>query len=159
MRGRRIFVLAATAVLGAAAIGVVVVTSGPVAFAGTGQITGFGGKCVDVSGANSANGTRVQLWTCNGTGAQSWTVGTDGTIRALGKCMDVSGAGTADNTRVQLWTCNGTGAQNWTSSGGTLVNPNSNKCLTPQANGTGDGTQLVILTCNGGTNQRWTLPS
>ncbi len=54
----------------------------------TGQITGIAGKCVDVAGANSANGTAVQLWTCNGTNAQQWTVGTDGTLRALGKCMD-----------------------------------------------------------------------
>ena len=68
--------------------------------------------CVDVAGANSANGTRVQLWTCNGSGAQQWTVGTDGTIRALGKCMDVAGA-TANGTQIQLWDCNGTGAQQW----------------------------------------------
>jgi PKD repeat protein len=124
---------------------------------GTGPITGVGGKCVDVSGSATADGTKIQLWTCNGTGAQSWTP-TGGTLRALGKCMDVSGGGTADNTRVQLWTCNGTGAQNWTPAGGTLVNPQSNKCLTPQANGTTDGTQLVILPCSGAANQRWTLP-
>ncbi|HEU5111420.1 MAG TPA: family 16 glycosylhydrolase, partial [Micromonosporaceae bacterium] len=33
-----------------------------------GRITGVGGKCVDVAGANPANGTQVQLWDCNGTG-------------------------------------------------------------------------------------------
>ena len=71
--GRRILIAAATAVLGAAAVGAVVVTSGPAALAATGQITGLGGKCVDVSGSNTANGTRIQLWTCNGTGAQSWS--------------------------------------------------------------------------------------
>ena len=32
----------------------------------TGPITGLGGKCVDVAGANSANGTAVQLYDCNG---------------------------------------------------------------------------------------------
>ncbi|MFF4229410.1 ricin-type beta-trefoil lectin domain protein [Streptomyces sp. NPDC001820] len=42
------------------------------AAAATGQITGLGGKCVDVAGANSANGTAVQLYDCNGTGAQQW---------------------------------------------------------------------------------------
>ncbi|HEU5473829.1 MAG TPA: carbohydrate-binding protein, partial [Actinophytocola sp.] len=129
---------------------------------GTGPITGIGGKCVDISGAATADGTKIQLWTCNGTGAQTWTVTpsmSGATLRALGKCIDISGGGTADNTRVQLWTCNGTGAQNWTAgTGGTLVNPQSNKCLTPQAGGTADGTQLVILTCSGATNQRWTLP-
>lgn len=37
----------------------------------TGQITGLAGKCVDVAGANPANGTQVQLFTCNGTAASS----------------------------------------------------------------------------------------
>ncbi|MFF3935106.1 family 16 glycosylhydrolase, partial [Streptomyces phaeofaciens] len=36
---------------------------------GSGPITGLGGKCVDVAGANSANGTAVQLYDCNGTAA------------------------------------------------------------------------------------------
>jgi glucose/arabinose dehydrogenase len=125
---------------------------------GTGPIVGIGGKCVDVSGSGTADGTKVQLWTCNGTGAQTWTR-SGSTERALGKCLDISGGGTADNTRVQLWTCNGTGAQNWTpQANGTLVNPQSSKCLTPQANGTADGTQLVIFTCTGAANQRWTMP-
>jgi glucosylceramidase len=37
----------------------------------TGQIVGYGGKGADVAGANSANGTAVQLYGCNGSGAQS----------------------------------------------------------------------------------------
>lgn len=61
-------------------------------------IRGLAGKCVDVAGANPANGTAVQLYDCNGTAAQQWTVGSDGTIRALGKCLDVTGGGTADGT-------------------------------------------------------------
>src|SRR3954453_2381864 len=83
------------------------------ASAAPGQITGYGGKCVDVAGANTANGTQIQLWTCNGTSAQNWTVGGDGTIRALGKCLDVAEGSTADGAKVQLWDCNGTGAQQW----------------------------------------------
>ncbi|MYT25211.1 family 16 glycosylhydrolase, partial [Streptomyces sp. SID7760] len=35
----------------------------------TGPITGLAGKCVDVAGANPANGTPVQLYDCNGTPA------------------------------------------------------------------------------------------
>ncbi|HEY0449182.1 MAG TPA: ThuA domain-containing protein [Actinophytocola sp.] len=124
----------------------------------TGPITGIGGKCVDISASATADGTKIQLYTCNGTGAQTWTV-SGSTLTALGKCLDVSGGGTADNTKVQLWTCNGSGAQNWTAQAdGTLRNPQSAKCLTPSAGGTADGTQLVILTCNGAANQRWTAP-
>ena len=124
-----------------------------------GQLTGFGGKCVDVAGANSANGTPVQLWDCNGTGAQDWTIGTDGTIRALGRCMDVSGGGTANGTVVQLWDCNGTGAQQWrTTAAGDLVNPQSNKCLDATGVSSANGTRLQIWECTGGPNQKWTVP-
>ncbi|MEV4313176.1 glycosyl hydrolase family 18 protein [Actinocrispum sp. NPDC049592] len=126
----------------------------------TGPITGIGGKCVDVAGANSANGSAVQIYTCNGTGAQTWTVGTDGTIRALGKCMDVSGAGTANGTVIQLWDCNGTGAQGWQAqSNGTVRNTGSGRCLDATGRSSADGTRLQIWDCSGGTNQVWQLPA
>ncbi len=126
----------------------------------TGPITGIGGKCVDVAGANSANGTAIQLWTCNGTNAQSWTVGSDGTLRALGKCMDVTAAGTANGTVIQLYDCNGTGAQQWQAqSNGTLRNPASGRCLDATGPSSADGTRLQIWDCFGGSNQVWRLPA
>ncbi|MFD0785701.1 glycosyl hydrolase family 18 protein [Micromonospora azadirachtae] len=125
----------------------------------TGQITGIGGKCVDVAAAGTANGTPIQLYTCNGTNAQRWTVGSDGTLRALGKCADVTSAGTANGTKIQLWDCNGSGAQVWQAqSNGTLRNPASNKCLDATDNSSADGTRLQIWECTGGANQRWVLP-
>jgi beta-glucanase (GH16 family) len=125
----------------------------------TGQITGLAGKCVDVAGANSANGTPVQLYDCNGTAAQSWTVGTDGTIRALGKCMDVTAASTADGAAVQLYDCNGTGAQRWAvSAAKDIVNTNANKCLDVTGNNSANGTRLQTWTCTGAANQKWTVP-
>ena len=123
----------------------------------TGPIIGLAGKCVDVAAASNANGTHVQLYDCNGTSAQAWTTGTDGTLRALGKCMDVTGAGTTDSTRIQLYDCNGTGAQKWTVSNGTLVNPASGKCLDVPAANPANGTQLQIYTCNNTSAQRWTV--
>jgi chitinase len=120
-------------------------------------IHGYGGKCVDVSAANSANGTAIQLWTCNGTVAQQWTH-TGTTFRALGKCMDVTSAGTANGTKVQLWDCNGTNAQNWTQgANGSLVNTGSGKCLDATGPSSADGTRLQIWTCAGSANQSWTL--
>ncbi|MFI9848297.1 ricin-type beta-trefoil lectin domain protein [Nonomuraea sp. NPDC051941] len=128
------------------------------ASAATGQITGYGGKCVDVAGANSANGTQVQLWTCNGTTAQSWTTQSDGTIRALGKCLDVAGASSADGAKVQIYDCNGTAAQQWTAaSDGTLRA--LGKCLDATNVSSADGTPLQIWSCGTGANQKWTLPS
>ena len=126
----------------------------------TGRITGYGGKCVDVAAASSANGTAVQLYDCNGTAAQSWTVASDQSLRALGKCMDLTSAGTANGTQVQLYDCNGTGAQKWQAgSGGTLVNPQSGRCLDAAGPSSANGTRLQIWDCTGGANQKWTLPA
>ncbi|MEU6389091.1 family 16 glycosylhydrolase [Streptomyces sp. NPDC046939] len=123
-----------------------------------GAIRGIAGKCVDVAGANPANGTPVQLYDCNGTAAQQWTVGSDGTIRALGKCLDVASGGTADGTPVQLYDCNGTAAQKWAvSSANDIVNPQANKCLDATGNSSANGTRLQIWTCSGGANQKWTV--
>lgn len=127
--------------------------------AGGGQITGVGGKCVDVNAASTANGAAVQLYDCNGTTAQQWTVGSDGTIRALGKCLDVTSAGTANGTTVQLWDCNGSNAQKWSANGSqNLVNAGSGKCLDATGNSSANGTRLQIWTCGSGANQKWTLP-
>ncbi|MFJ6852569.1 PQQ-dependent sugar dehydrogenase [Streptomyces sp. NPDC091271] len=129
------------------------------ATARTGQITGIGGKCVDVTGASSTDGTQIQLYGCNGTAAQKWTAGTDGTLRALGKCMDISGASTADGTKIQLYGCNNTGAQEWApQSNGSLKNPVTGKCLDASGAASADGTKLHLWTCNSGANQKWILP-
>jgi beta-glucanase (GH16 family) len=121
-------------------------------------IKGLAGKCVDVNGASSANGTAVQLYDCNGSTAQQWTVGSDGTIRALGKCLDVNAGGTADGTKVQLYDCNGSAAQQWAvSSANDIVNPQANKCLDVTGNNSANGTPLQIWTCSGAANQKWTV--
>jgi glucose/arabinose dehydrogenase/PKD repeat protein len=125
----------------------------------TGRITGIGGKCADVNAGNTADGTKVQLWTCNSTSAQQWTLPGDGTIRGLGKCLDVSGGGTANGTVTQLWTCNSSGAQQWVAQAdGTVRNPQSGRCLDAAGNSSADGTALHIWDCLGAANQQWVLP-
>ncbi|MER6346080.1 PQQ-dependent sugar dehydrogenase [Streptomyces sp. NPDC001532] len=125
----------------------------------TGAVKGVNGKCLDVDGAATADGTKIQLWTCNNSSAQNWTVGADGTFKALGKCLDVSGGATADGTKIQLWTCNGTAAQKWTpQSDGTVRNPQSGKCLDASGGTWNDGTPVHLWTCHTGANQKWTLP-
>ncbi|MDG4827503.1 PQQ-dependent sugar dehydrogenase [Asanoa sp. WMMD1127] len=125
---------------------------------GTGPVVGLANKCLDVRGGATADGTQVQLYTCNGSAAQTWTR-TGSTLRALGKCLDVSGGGTADGTKIQLWTCNGTAAQNWSAgANSSLVNPSSGKCADVSGNNSADSTVVHLWTCNGAANQRWTLP-
>jgi hypothetical protein len=133
-------------------------TALPAAAAATssGQITGYGGKCVDVAGANSADGTQVQMYDCNGTAAQLWTT-SGSTVQTLGKCLDVAAANSANGTRVQLYTCNGTVAQQWTlGADGTMRS--LGKCLDDTGWNTANGTGLQIWDCTGSANQKWNAP-
>ena len=125
----------------------------------TGAFVGLASKCLDVAGASTTNGTAVQLYDCNGSTAQQWTVGTDGTVRSLGKCLDVTSASTADGAKVQLYDCNGTAAQQWSynSATGDVVNTAANKCLDVTGNTSTNGTRAQIWTCTGAANQKWHL--
>ncbi len=126
----------------------------------TGPIVGLANKCLDVAGSGTWDGTKVQLYTCNGTNAQKWTVTPDSTVKALGKCLDVAAGGTANGSRVQLWTCNGTGAQNWSARADqTLRNPQSGRCLDVSQNKPADGQQVHLWDCTGAANQKWAVPS
>ncbi|MEY9968414.1 hypothetical protein ABIA33_006498 [Streptacidiphilus sp. MAP12-16] len=125
----------------------------------TGAITGYAGLCLDDRAASTTNFNPVQVYTCNQTPAQNWTVATDGSLQVLGKCLDVNGGGTANGTTVDLYDCNHTGAQQWQAqSNGSLVNPQSGKCLDDTGWSTTPGTQAEIWTCAGSANQHWNLP-
>ena len=118
------------------------------------------GKCIDDSGSGTSNGTAIQIYTCNGTSAQQWTVAPDHTLQVLTDCMDVVNAGTTSGTLIQLHTCNGTGAEQWDQdSKGELVNPESGLCLTDSSNGATNKTQLDLATCAAAVGQVWTLPT
>ncbi|MGH3396794.1 MAG: ricin-type beta-trefoil lectin domain protein, partial [Streptosporangiaceae bacterium] len=127
--------------------------------AATGPITGYQGLCLDDRSASTADFNPIQVYTCNGTNAQQWTVESNNTLQVLGKCLDVNAAGTANGTTVDLYDCNGTGAQTWVpQSDGALLNPESGKCLDDTGFG-GAGTQAQIWSCTGSANQAWALPS
>jgi Ricin-type beta-trefoil lectin domain/Glycosyl hydrolase family 12 len=124
----------------------------------TGPVVGYEGLCLDDRAASTAEYNPIQVYTCNGTGAQQWTVEPNNTLEVLGMCLDVDGAGTANGTLVDLYSCNGTGAQVWEPQpDGALLNPNSGKCLDDTGYG-GSGTQVQIWSCSGNDNQSWTLP-
>jgi hypothetical protein len=153
-RSKLLAVVTSAAVVGT--LGVLGITNAMAATAG--PIKGLGGKCVDIAAASSANGAHVQLYDCNGTSAQNWTVGDDGTVKALGKCLDVTAASTANGAKIQIYDCNGTAAQKWTATNGTLVNTGSGKCLDATDNSSANGNQLQIWSCvAGAANQKWTL--
>ena len=79
-----------------------------------GTVRGLG-KCLDVTGNGTADGTAVQLWDCFGGGNQRWTAA-NGTLVNVGsgKCLDVRDNSTADGARLQIWACSGGANQRWT---------------------------------------------
>ena len=118
------------------------------------------GKCLDVPGANFANGQVVDISTCNGSAQQSWTYNSTGELTIDGGkyCLEVYNSATANNSEVDIWTCNNTQTQEWTwSIYNTLVGINSNRCLDVPFAATADGTRLDIYDCvTGATNEQWT---
>lgn len=68
---------------------------------------------MDVTAAGTADGTKVQLYDCNGSAAQLWQRGNGDALvnPASGKCLDVTEMSTDNNARLQIWSCTGTANQ------------------------------------------------
>ena len=147
------------------------VARGGQAVVAAGNLYNFGaiahpGSCMDAQAGGTADGTQIQEWTCNGTGAQSFElVDAGGGVFYIvntnaNKCVDVQARGTANGTKIQLFDCNQTSAQAFvTEDAGNgfvfFVNTNSNKCLDVQADNPADGTVVQLYDCNGTNAQRW----
>lgn len=73
------------------------------------------GKCLDMAGGGTTNGTPVDLLTCNGTGAQTWQPQPNGALvnPQSGKCLDDTGFSTTPGTQSQIWSCTGNANQSW----------------------------------------------
>lgn len=124
--------------------------------------------CLDAdNGTLGQNGTKVQLWQCNGWDNQAWfldpipnkPVGWY-TISNLGhrKCLDANNGELGRNgARVQMWDCNGWENQQWQLfSNHTVKNVGHGRCLdgdtvTLPAN----GTKVQLWDCNNGAHQAW----
>jgi hypothetical protein len=126
----------------------------------TGYIRQVGGsaKCFDDPAGKTANGTLVDVWTCeSGHSNELWTSVQDGTIRVLGKCLDVVGESKSNGAKLQLWTCNsGDGAQQWQAgTGGQLINPQSGRCIYVPGTSPANGTRLELNGCANVANEHW----
>jgi len=120
-------------------------------------ITGDHGKCLDNFGSATANGNKVDIWTCNGTVAQQWTF-INGALSVQGKCLDDSSQGGA-GAKLVIWTCNGHAAQTWTHrSNSEYVLKLNGLCLTDPSGSATNGTQVVIRKCANFADQHWIGP-
>jgi poly(3-hydroxybutyrate) depolymerase len=126
-------------------------TPNPTAFRLRGEASG---RCLDVSGANSANGAQAQIWDCHTNTNQQFSQNGQ-ELRVMGKCLDVA-PNAAAGTRVQIWDCHGGANQQWTLNGnGTISSAQTGLCLDVNSAGTANGTAAIVWNCHGGTNQRW----
>ncbi|MFD9410177.1 ricin-type beta-trefoil lectin domain protein [Streptomyces sp. NPDC059989] len=115
-------------------------------------VTSLAGKCLDVENGNIADGTPVQLLTCNESKPQQWRI-TDDTVQALGKCL------TAEGGKARLYACDGRATQKFTykPEDKTLYNAATNACVDIPNGNDADGTDLLVFACNAGTNQQWSF--
>jgi hypothetical protein len=73
------------------------------------------GRCVDVPNSSRTNGTRVQLWDCNGGSNQGWTLTSNRTLTVYGNmCLDAAGSG--NGQQIQLYDCHGQANQRFSMS-------------------------------------------
>lgn len=134
-----------------------------------GQIKSTGGLCLDVVGDNQAAGAAVDIATCNGTAAQTFTYQPtlpgqqpilSGPIMNTesGMCLDdVSGGGKV----LQMKGCNGSAEQTWTFSGfpgegGATITDGPGHCLDVLGDTQKSGQTVDPATCNGTPAQGWT---
>ncbi len=129
----------------------------------TGSLRAAGaGKCLDVGGGTTTNGTQLQIWDCIGSSNQLWTRTASGQLTVYGggdtRCLDASGQGTTNGTEVVIWSCNGQANQQWQFNGnGTITGVQSGLCLDVAGAGTANGTKVQLWSCNGGSNQQWSI--
>ncbi|WP_307781836.1 RICIN domain-containing protein [Streptomyces sp. MBT65] len=125
------------------------------------EIPGATGKCLDVEGGATANGTAIQVYTCGGGPAQEWRFqGSYADGYALvntksQKCLEVAGGKNADGTKIQIYTCNGSKAQQWdfdVRAAGVFRNAATDKCLNLPSFDNSKNSSL--LTCNSSASQK-----
>jgi hypothetical protein len=122
-------------------------------------VGGQSGRCIDVPGGTTTNGTQVQLWDCSGGANQRWTYTAGKQLTGNGnKCLDASGAGTTNGTMVIIWDCHGGLNQQWNvNANGTITNVQSGLCVDANGAATANGTKIILWSCSGGANQQWSL--
>ncbi len=123
------------------------------------QFQGLAGKCMDVADGQSAEGTPVQLLTCNSSSAaQRWTLDHLGQLRGLGgTCLTVRGGSSTNGTATELRTCTAAANQrfDYTAAGELRTRLSPSKCVEVRGGFTGDRTPIQVYDCNGTASQLW----
>ena len=137
-------------------------------------VSAYDGKCLDVYGGATGNGSRVDQWTCNGGSNQLWKVVHVGTTSGnlpiytfmgvgSGRCLDVYGASHANGATIDIWDCNGQANQQWIDfpeSGNDLIDRNTENDANPKVleiygGATGNGARVDQWAENTSTTKGW----
>jgi hypothetical protein len=124
------------------------------------------GSCMDIYGGGSANGTQVDEYACNGTGAQNFSVEPAGyglvnlVNPQSGKCLDIAAGASNNGAMVELNQCNGTSSQKFEvqqvgSRLATFYNPMTARCLDVSGANPANLTKVQLYQCNGTGAQQW----
>jgi hypothetical protein len=113
------------------------------------------GRCLDIVNNDTAPGSGLELWDCNGVPGEVWVTQPDGSLLNpnSGLCLTAPGGG-----RLQVGQCRaGAAAQRFSVNGGGTVTVPSGKCT--GINGgdkMGDGAQIILWDCQTyAGNQHW----
>jgi len=132
------------------------------ATAETGTIIGNNsGLCLSVTGASTSPGALTDLYTCNGSVSETWTVNTNGTITGdnSGLCLSISGNSSTLKVTTDINTCDGDSYEKWTvESNGTIVNGDG-LCLSVTGAATALKSTEDQYTCNSSVSEFWTTPT
>jgi len=134
--------------------------------AGVHRLTGVhSGMLLDVSGASTADGAKVDQWSATGGTNQQWTFSQVSagvyTLAGVGsgKCLEVPGSSTTQGAQLDIWTCNGGANQRWaplwTGTTYVFVNLNSGWVVDVSGSSTAAGATVDQWVANGGANQSW----
>lgn len=115
------------------------------------------GKCLDLPGGETRDGTAVIQYDCHGGTNQQWQIiavrgsGVHIVSRLSGKCLGLArvGAGIIQSP------CDGAEDQLWARDGGAFRNSANGLCLDVPGASLANGAKLITWACNGGVNQTW----
>jgi hypothetical protein len=131
------------------------------------EITAYhAGRCLDVAGAGTGEGARVQQYSCNGGANQRWQlravegdrweiVGT-----ASNRCLQTSGDG--EGAGATLGSCAGTPRQRWEAArvGNTFaLRSPTGLCLGVTGDNRDNSAAVELAACDGAAYQRWQIES
>jgi hypothetical protein len=121
-------------------------------------VGGLSGDCLSVTGASTTAGAAADIYTCNGSGSENWTLDSDGAIVGgpSGDCLQVAGGSTSDYAGVDIEPCSGSADQQWSvTPSGTIVGVQSGLCLSVLGASTANYATADLYTCNGSGSESW----